>query len=244
MNSTITAKTRAAILQSNYIPWKGYFDMINDVDHFVLFDDVQYTRRDWRNRNKVKTERGLQWLTIPVEAKGKYDQKIKETKVANGDWAEDHWQTIRHVYRKAPFFLQYKPFFEDLYKQAAELEYLSQVNYLFIKAICGELGITTHLHWSESFQLAEEKSERLLSICEQLGVQEYVSGPAAKDYLDDNLFTQRGLSVHWYSYAGYPEYDQLYPPFEHGVSIIDLLVQAGPKARQYLQMERSAWAQE
>jgi WbqC-like protein family len=229
-----TVRPRAAILQSNYIPWKGYFDMINDVDHFVLFDDVQYTRRDWRNRNKVKSQHGLQWLTIPVDVKGKFDQKIKDTKIVGGEWANDHWQTIVHCYSKAPFFHQFKPLLSDLYKQAAELTLLSQVNHLFIKSICDLLKIETKLHWSSDFVLKDEKSERLLSICEQLGVQEYVSGQAAADYLNEQLFQLHGLSVHWYSYAGYPEYEQLHHPFEHGVSIIDLLVHTGDDAPKYM----------
>jgi hypothetical protein len=239
-SSTSVVRSRAAILQSNYIPWKGYFDMINDVDHFVLFDDVQYTRRDWRNRNKIKTAHGLHWLTIPVEVKGKFEQKIKDTKISDGAWATEHWATIKHAYGKAPHFALYKEVFEGLYQTAGQLKFLSEVNFLFIEAICNTLGIKTHLCWSSDFQLADEKSERLLNICTQLGVEEYVSGPAAKDYLNESLFAERGLSVDWYSYAGYPEYEQLHPPFEHGVSILDLLFNTGPDATKYLRSFKRA----
>src|SRR5262245_25332489 len=110
-----------AIVQSNYIPWKGYFDLINLVDEFILYDDVQYTRRDWRNRNKIKTANGPQWLTIPVEVKGKYSQKIKDTMITDPDWAHKHWRSIAHSYSKARCFRQYSEFFEDLYFGSTEL---------------------------------------------------------------------------------------------------------------------------
>src|SRR5579871_4764093 len=119
---------KVAIIQSNYIPWRGYFDMIHMVDEFILYDDMQYTRRDWRNRNKIKTPHGLAWLTIPVEVKGKYFQKINETLVSEPNWAKDHWATIRQFYSKAKYFKDYKDAFEDFYLTTEE-KYLSQVNH-------------------------------------------------------------------------------------------------------------------
>ena len=134
---------KVAIVQSNYIPWKGYFDLIHSVDEFILFDDMQFTRRDWRNRNLVKTPRGLEWITIPVNVKGRYLQKICETQVSEPDWGETHWATLLHNYSKAPFFDLYRPVFEPLYRRREPL--LSGVNHGFISAICGILGITTRL---------------------------------------------------------------------------------------------------
>lgn len=131
-----------AILQSNYIPWKGYFDLINSVDEFVLYDEVQYTRRDWRNRNKIKTPDGVQWLTIPVEVKGKYFQKINETLIGDKDWAQNHWTRIRCAYGKAPFFKQYQDIFEELYSQW-HADLLSRVNESFIRQLCKLFGIET-----------------------------------------------------------------------------------------------------
>src|SRR5690348_13129609 len=104
-----------AIVQSNYIPWKGYFDLINSVDEFMLFDDMQFTRRDWRNRNRIKSAAGPLWLTIPVQVKGRYCQRIDETKAADLDWARRHWETIQHNYRRAAYFADYAPIFEELY---------------------------------------------------------------------------------------------------------------------------------
>ncbi len=225
-----------AILQSNYIPWKGYFDMINSVDEFVFYDDVQYTRRDWRNRNKVKTKDGLLWLTIPVDVKGKYLQKIRETKIVGKDWARSHFDTFAHHYRHAPEFERYVDTLAELYKTAAEIEYLSEVNFLFIQKICQLLGIKTSLRWSHEFDLADGKSERLLSVCQQLGASKYVSGPAAKDYLDCELFTANNMEVEWYGYAGYPEYRQLHEPFDHSVTILDLLLNCGADSVKYMKI--------
>ena len=118
---------KAAIVQSNYIPWKGYFDLINKVDEFILYDNVQYTRRDWRNRNKIKTPNGLMWLTIPVEVKGNYLQKVKDTVIGNPKWNREHWQAIIHNYAKAKYFKDYKALFEDLYLGMQE-RYLSIIN--------------------------------------------------------------------------------------------------------------------
>jgi hypothetical protein len=136
---------KVAILQSNYIPWKGYFDMISLVDEFILYDDMQYTRRDWRNRNKIKTQNGLSWLTIPVEVKGKYFQKINETLISEPGWARDHWATIRQFYGKAKFFKDYKDVFEEFYLNTNE-QYLSQVNYKLISIISEILGIKQKFH--------------------------------------------------------------------------------------------------
>lgn len=223
-----------AIIQSNYIPWKGYFDIINSVDEFVLFDDVQYTRRDWRNRNKIKTSNGAQWISVPVEVKGKFLQRIRETRVSNGRWAQEHWRSILHSYSKAKFFDQYSDQIQVLYERAEELEYLSEVNYLFIDAVCKFLNIKTRLTWSSDYVLKDEKTGRLLSICEQLGATEYVSGLAARDYLDVSAFESKNIKVSWYEYSGYPEYEQLHGEFDHAVTVLDLLLNTGTYATDYM----------
>src|SRR6266542_1166967 len=138
---------KVAILQSSYIPWKGYFDLINLVDEFILFDDMQYTRRDWRNRNIIKTPKGPIWLTIPVEVKGKYYQKIKDTIISDPNWGKTHWATVVHNYSKARYFAMYREVFENLYLNSEE-KFLSRVNYLFLSAICEILGIKTKISWS------------------------------------------------------------------------------------------------
>ena len=221
---------RVLILQSNYIPWKGYFDCIHTCDEFVVYDDMQYTKGDWRNRNKIKTPQGLRWLTIPVTIRGKLGQSIRDTKVANRDWPAAHWRQIQEFYSEAPFFAETRDFLEDLYDQAAQLDYLSEVNLLFLNAICGYLGIGTTFHSSAEFDLVEDRTQRLIDICQKLGGTDYYSGPAARAYMDESYFQDNGIALHWFDYSGYPEYEQVHPPFEHQVSILDLVLCTGPDA--------------
>jgi hypothetical protein len=224
---------RVAISQSNYIPWKGYFNIIRDVDEFVLFDDVQYTRRDWRNRNLIKTASGLKWLTIPVDVKGMYHIKIKDVHVVNDDWRADHWNNIQQAYKKAPYFSLYREHFENIYLNSKERN-LSLINYEFIAFINSLLLIKTPIRWSMEFDCPPGKSERLIHICKRLEASEYISGPAAKTYIDMLQFEQNDIRIRWADYSSYPVYNQLHPPFEHGVSIIDLLFNEGPDAPAYL----------
>jgi len=223
---------KVAILQSNYIPWKGYFDIIGSVDEFVLYDDMQYTKNDWRNRNKIKTRNGLEWITIPVRVES-LAQTILETKIANPAWHKQHWKTLVQNYAKAAHFKEYKDVFEELYLGATET-YLSEINRKCILAINGLLGITTTIRCSSEFTLAPGKSERLLELCRSLGATTYLSGPAASDYLDVSIFAAAGIAVEWMDYSGYPEYTQLFPPFEHGVSIVDLLFNEGTNAPKFM----------
>ena len=227
---------RVAIVQSNYIPWKGYFDLIAASDVFVLYDDAQYTRRDWRNRNKIKTAHGLHWLTIPVKVSGRYLQAIREVAIDDHDdpcWAESHWRTIIHEYRKAPGFDDCGEALEAMYRDATS-PMLSDVNHHFLSGICQLLGITTPLRRSSEFNLTGDRSGRLLSLCRQVGAATYLSGPAARGYLDEAEFQRAGVAVEWADYSGYPEYRQRRPPFDHRVSIVDLVLNEGFGARRFL----------
>jgi hypothetical protein len=222
-----------AIIQSNYIPWKGYFDIIAAVDEFILFDDMQYTRRDWRNRNRIKTHEGLRWLTIPVEVKGKYLQRIDETRIIDTCWTKDHWATIVHNYGKAPCFRVFEETIGDLYASVRE-PMLSRVNRTFLEAICNILGIGTRISWSTDYPRAEGKTERLVGLCRAAGAARYLSGPAAKGYIVPELFEQAGIALDYMDYNGYPEYPQLHGPFEQGVTILDLLFNVGRDAPRYM----------
>jgi hypothetical protein len=224
---------KIAISQSNYIPWKGYFDLINMVDEFILYDDMQYTKRDWRNRNKIKTPNGLQWLSIPVETKGKFSQKINETKVSNQAWRKKHWQQIKHNYSKTKYFQKYQAVFEQLYLNSNE-EYLSKINYNFINEICKILHIDTTIRFSDAFDLVEGKTEKLLGICKACHADVYISGPSAKEYFDEKLAIKEKIAVQWMDYANYKEYTQLYPPFEHSVTILDLIFNEGENSKNFL----------
>jgi len=223
---------KAVILQSNYIPWKGYFDQMNIADVFVIYDEVQYTKNDWRNRNKIKTANGLTWLTIPIRQE-KLSQRIIDTEVSGNEWRKKHWNSISMSYSRASYFKQYRSLFEELYLNSSET-YLSSINYNFFVAINEALGIKTKLVWSNELNLVEGKSERLVDICKKVGADEYISGPAAKDYLQTDLFEKEKIKVSWMEYSGYKEYNQLYPPFEHGVSILDLIFNEGPDSFRFL----------
>ncbi len=224
---------RVAILQSNYIPWKGYFDLINAVDEFIFYDDVQYTHHDWRNRNQIKTEKGRDWISIPIKTGGNFGQRIDEAQVSDTAWPRKHWDRLRQVYRQAGHFRTYSKQFEELFLGCSET-YLSRINRRFIDAINAMLGIKTPMTWSTDYQLIDGKSERLVSLCRQAGATVYVSGPSAADYLQQDLFTQAGIAVEWADYTGYPPYRQLYGDFQHGVSVIDLIFNEGPDAPKYM----------
>jgi hypothetical protein len=223
------AGKRIAIVQSNYVPWRGYFDMIASVDEFVLFDDVQYTRRDWRNRNKLKTADGTRWLTIAVQVKGQYTQAICETLVSDPAWPQAHWATIRQTYANAEGFAAHGAFLEELYATVPGPR-LSEVNHHFLSRISERLGIETPLTWSMDYEPSGAKTDRLLDICVKAGATEYVSGPAAKAYLDEERFADAGIGVTWFEYGPYAEYPQIHPPFEPRVSILDVLLCGGDRA--------------
>jgi hypothetical protein len=221
---------RVAILQSCYVPWKGYFDLINSVDEFVLYDEVQYTRQDWRNRNRIKTAKGTRWLTIPVTVDGLYHQRLDETMVADPLWASRHWDTLRQSYRAAPHFRELGPEIEAAYERCASEPRLSHINRTLLETVCRLLGIETKLTWSTEYEAQGSRTERVVSLCEQTGAGLYLSGPSARAYIDESLFERARIELSYFDYDGYREYPQLHPPFEHNVTILDLLFNAGPDA--------------
>ena len=230
---------RIAIVQSNYLPWKGYFDLIDWVEEFIVLDDVQYTRRDWRNRNKIKVDGTPRWLTIPVETKGRFDQRIEETRIADATWADRHLKTLTHAYRRAPHFVETFALLEPLYRRNRRSELLTQVNTDFLHALCDHLGIETKLTRSTDYRAPRprDRSRHLLDLCIAAGADEYVSGPAARNYLDVEAFAADGVQVSWIDYSGYPLYAQLGGKFEHCVSIVDLLFNTGPRARDHMKLK-------
>jgi len=223
---------KVAIIQSNYIPWKGYFDLIHDVDLFIFYDDVQYTKNDWRNRNKIKTSQGPQWLTIPTGYHN--DQLIHEVTLNSGDWALKHWKTLTQYYAKAPFFPQYEAFFKKIYLET-KWNFLSELNQHLITQISKEiLGIQTSFGRSTDHSLNGNRTDRLVDLLRKSGADSYLSGPTAKDYLQESLFTEAGIRLEYKDYSGYPEYPQFYPPFDHHVTILDLIFQTGDKAPDHI----------
>lgn len=227
-------KTKKVIItQSNYIPWKGYFDSMQLVDEVILYDDVQYTKRDWRNRNQIQTKQGMHWLSIPVEVKGKFFQTIKDTKISDKSWNVKHWKTIQLNYSKALHFKENKDAFESLYLEC-NYEYLSQINYHFIDGINKIIGIKTPIRFSSDFALVDGKTERLVDLCKKVGATDYFTGPAAKNYMNENLFKDENINLHYLEYSGYPEYQQLNDSFIHSVTILDLIFNTGNEVQKYL----------
>ena len=217
---------RVAIVQSNYIPWKGYFDMIQQADHFVLYDDVQFNKYNWRNRNRIKTRNGLQWLTIPV-IQSSLRQTIQDTKIADPRWMKKHWHALEHNYARAKCFSSYRDLFAELYLTATQ-PHLSDINLHFLKGICRLLEIKTEISFSRQYDLGSGRIERVVNLCQQLNASVFLVGPAAKPYINEPLFREAGIQLEWMTYHGYPPYHQLFcPPFAHEVTILDLLFNVG-----------------
>jgi len=224
---------KVAILQSNYIPWKGYFDLIAAVDEFILYDDMQYTRRDWRNRNQIKTPKGAQWLTVPVLVKGKYYQKIRDTEINGTEWAKSHWRSLIQNYRRAAHFDAIADLLEPVYLNES-FTHISKLNHRLLQIICNYLNINTKITKSWDYILVDGKTERLAELCMQAGGTEYITGPSARDYIDEKIFADKGIKLTWFDYSGYPAYPQLWGEFIHGVSVLDLLFNCGNDAPRYM----------
>ena len=224
---------RVVINQSNYLPWKGYFDLIHDADLFIFLDDVQYTHRDWRNRNRIKTPDGLLWLTIPVGSGT--DRLINEVPLPAGDWAGRHAQSLRYGYAGSRHFGTYAPFLAEIFRPSG-WPTLSAFNQHVIQTISRDFLGNTRTQFVDStvFRIRESKQDRILALLQAVGATSYLSGPAAKNYLEPNRFEAAGIELLWKDYSGYPEYPQLHGPFEHAVSILDLLFSTGPAAPDYI----------
>jgi hypothetical protein len=218
-------------IQSNFLPWRGYFDFIREVDLFIIHDDVQYTKGDWRNRNKIKTPRGPEWITVPVHYR-QSSQLIEETEIDySKPWARNMLNRIKVSYQKAPCFEPYFSELSDLLMEPAET--ISDLNYRLLKWGCAHLEIKTPLTFSREYHPEGTKTERLIGLLEKVGATSYLSGPSAKAYIKPELFEQAGIHLEYQVYD-YPEYEQLYPPYEPAVSVIDLLFMFGKESKAYL----------
>lgn len=223
---------KIAILQSNYIPWKGVFDMMNKVDTFVFFEDVDFTKRDWRIRNKIKTPEGEIWLTIPVK-KASRGTKIYEIQISQEEnWQEKHYKTITQYYKKAKYFEEYKWLLDKIYLEK-KWKNLSEFNIFSNILIAKELGIKTEFINSKDLKTSGTKDDKLIEICEKLEGNYYLSGPAAKDYINNEKFKNKNINLAYIKYE-YPEYKQLYGEFNHYLSIFDVLFNCGKDAQNYI----------
>jgi WbqC-like protein family len=226
------------VVQSSYIPWKGYFDLIDMADEFVVYDDVEFSRGTWRNRNRIKTPQGPRWLTIPIRYRGRSHARIDEIETSGTAWAADHWRALVASYSAAPHFADYREVVESLYRDHDERN-LSRINMRFIRALCGLLEIRTPITRSVDYGPAGSGTRRLVDLLVKAGATRYVSGPAARSYIDETLFERAGIALEWMDYGGYAEYPQPHPPFDHAVTVLDLLFSVGPRAPQFLKSARS-----
>jgi hypothetical protein len=228
-------EVKSVILQPSYLPWRGYFHQIQKADVFMFYDDVQYDDRGWRNRNRVKTPAGTRWLTIPVRGQGAQIEhtQIREIRICNDrPWAPKHWRTLRHCYRRAPHFGRYAALLESFYNRREES--LAEFTIDLTMALAAELGIQkTRFVRSSSFAVGGAKTERLLALLAAVGADHYISGPSARGYIDEARLGAAGVSLEYMSYQ-YPEYEQLHPPYDPHVSLLDLLFMKGPDAPRYI----------
>jgi hypothetical protein len=222
------------ILQPSYIPWRGYFHLIQKADLFIFYDDVQYDKHGWRNRNRIKTAAGSRWLTIPVFSGGAVTNQllIKDAKIDwNRPWPASHWDILRQSYRSAPFFNRYAPLLQEFYRRRDS--FLADFTIDLTIALARELGIGTSFMRSSELAVTGSKTDRLVQILARVGASHYVSGPSARDYLEEEKLAAAGITLEYMTYE-YPDYDQLHPPYDPRVTLLDLLFMVGPEAPNYI----------
>jgi hypothetical protein len=227
---------KIAILQPNYIPWKGVFDLISRVDVFVFYDDVQFTTKDWRSRNRIKTPHGDLWLTVPVLSSGARHQRICDAAIdPRSNWQAKHYKALKANYQKARYFRDYEYVIEELYL-AKKWEKIADLNIFATKLIAGAIGVNAEWHKSSDLrQTGSKNGEKAINVCKLLGCDYFINGPAASSFMDGQLFLENGIELDYISYS-YPEYEQLHPPFVHEVTVLDVLFNCGPNARALICM--------
>lgn len=226
---------KVVILQPSYIPWRGVFDQIHRADLFIFYDDVQYDKHGWRNRNQIKTVQGKQWLTIPVHSSGATQGKlIKEIEIDwSKVWTANHIKALTVSYSRAPYFRQViaslRPFYER------HDQFLADFTISLTVALARQMGIshTRFMRASELSGIDGEKTDRLVQLLTKVGAKHYISGPSAKEYLEEEKIKSAGLTLEYMEYD-YSEYPQLYPPFDPNVTILDLLFMTGEDALKYI----------
>lgn len=221
---------KLAILQSNYIPWRGYFNLIMKASEFIIYDNVQYTKNDWRNRNIIKTSNGLCWLSIPIG--GKIKSNINEIELGKG-WQSKHWKTIEYSYKKSKYFDEITNLIKPIYFDEG-ITLLSDFNIILIKKICGYLSIKTKISNVCDYHVSGEKNHRLIELCKLTNSDIYISGPSAKNYINEDLFLKNDIKIEWATYDNFPSYPQLWGAYEERVSILDMLFNCGKSSVDYI----------
>jgi WbqC-like protein len=219
---------RVVVLQPSYLPWLGYFDQLHRSDVFVLYDDVQYDKHGWRNRNRIKTPAGAQWLTVPVLTHGQGRPANRAVRLdAREPWGRKHLAALRVNYAKAPAFDEVLGALAPVLE--ASWTHLLDVDRAVLEVLCGVLGLRREIRLSSELGVPGTRTERLVAICETLGATVYLSGDAAATYLDEGLFRARGIEVEYHRYR-HPVYRQLHGPFVPYLSVVDLLMNHGSRS--------------
>lgn len=218
---------RVGVIQSNYIPWRGYFDFINSVDLFVFHDDIQYTKGDWRNRNKIKMKAwpsGSVWVTVPVHYRN-VDQLIQDTEIDySTDWQKDHLNRFKAGYSNTPHYEDAVAIFEQAYLRHDRT--INRLNTRLIRLVCAYYGIKTLMIESKTYNLTGAKTDRLIDLLKKTGADCYLTGPNAKNYLDEKKFKDNGIKLEYKTYD-YPPYKQPWGEFDGAVSIMDTIANFG-----------------
>lgn len=220
---------RICIIQSAYVPWRGFFDLIDRCDEYVILDGAQFVKGHWQNRNRVQGPAGPTWLSIPVLTADRLGQAIEEVRVSDLKWAETHWRKIATYYSSAPFFAEIGPLIKALYEAAGQCERLTEINEILMRGIAGLLGIETQLIRDEVYDPQGARTDRVVDICIKAGATHYLTGPSARAYLDETPFTEAGIVVEWMEYPAYPPYPQGTSDYNPALSVLDLLFNAGPE---------------
>lgn len=222
---------KVGIIQSSFIPWRGYFDFIASVDAFIFYDDVQYSKGSWRNRNRIKCHDGTRWLTVPIRHRA-LSQLICETEIDDGkDWRALHSTLWRAEYSGATFLADVQRLLGTMGQ--GEDQTISQLNIRFIREICAFLDIHTPMMLSSELNIEGEKTDRLIKLLQAVGGKTYLSGPSADAYLDKEAFRRNGIRLEYKSYD-YEPYPQLWGPFEGAVTVLDLIANCGPEAKKFI----------
>jgi hypothetical protein len=226
-----------SINQPAYLPWLGYFHRIAHSDAHVVLDSVQFEKNSFTNRNKVRSAQGWLWLTVPVKTSGKFGAlAIANVEIANDrDWAEKHWATLRVNYAKAPYFREHAGFFEDIYRR--KWVRLHELTWMITEYLLEAFEIRTPIYFSSRMNALGKKDELVLNLCREMNATVYLSGSLGRNYLREDLFTERGISVRYDDYL-HPTYQQVYSGFEPYMSALDLLFNTGPRSREILIMNQ------
>jgi hypothetical protein len=224
---------RLAIIQSSYIPWKGFFDFISRCDAYIIYDSAAFSKGHWHNRNKIKRDRGSPWLTIPVKTADRLGQPLDEVTVVEG-WAERHWDIIAQSYEGSTYFEAEGGELKTLFESLAREPLLTKINEGFLQWLSQKLGLKTQILRDRSFSFSGDRTERLVQLCKMVGATNYLSGPSAKEYLDVQQMEEAAVTVEWMTYGPYRAYPQPHGDFVHEVSVLDTLLCTGPEFRNFI----------